>query len=71
MSKVFPAGGITTKDHWAIGTEWTYAKGIVKMHDDGFSCSCRKNPRLPCNHIKNVKLRMYGTFDEHYLREEV
>jgi hypothetical protein len=71
MSKVFSTMGITTKGHWAVGTEWTYAKGTVTMHDDGFSCTCRKNPRVPCNHIKNVKLRMYGTFDEHYLREEV
>ena len=71
MSKVFSTMGINTQGHWAVGTEWTYAKGVVTMHDEGFSCSCRKNPRVPCNHIKNVKLRMYGTFDEHYLREEV
>ena len=71
MSKVFPASLINTQGHWAVGTEWPYAKGVVTMHDDGFSCTCRKNPRVPCNHIKNVKLRMYGTFDEHYLREEV
>jgi hypothetical protein len=71
MSKVFPAGGITTQGHWLVDTEWQYRNAVVKMHDDGFSCSCKKNPIKPCSHIKNVKLRLYGTFDEHYLREEV
>ena len=64
--KVFPTLGINTQGHWAVGTQWSYAKGIVEMHDDGFSCTCKKKPNKPCNHIKNVKLRMYGTFDEAY-----
>lgn len=49
-----------------VGTEWQYAKGIVTMHPEGFSCSCKKAPRKPCNHIRNVKLRIYGTFDQYY-----
>jgi hypothetical protein len=36
------------------------------MHNEGFSCSCKKKPRKACSHIRNVKLRMYGTFDEYY-----
>lgn len=64
--KIFPTKGIATDGHWAVGTEWEYAKGVVTMHDEGFSCTCQKHPRIPCNHIKNVKLRMYGTFEELY-----
>jgi hypothetical protein len=67
--KIFPASLINTKTHWLLGTEWVYSKGVVKMHEDGFSCTCRKNPRIPCNHIKNVKLKIYGTFDEYYAAE--
>lgn len=63
---IFPASYINTKNHWAVGTQWQYAKGMVTMHDEGFSCTCKKNPRKACNHIRNVKLRIYGTFDEHY-----
>ena len=63
---VFPASLINTSDHWLVGTEWRYAKGTVRMESDGFSCTCRKKPRVPCNHIKNVKLRLYGVFDENY-----
>lgn len=63
---IFPASYINTQDHWAVGTEWIYSKGTVTMHNEGFSCSCKKNPRKPCNHIRNVKLRLYGTFDQHY-----
>ena len=63
---IFSSNGIDTQDHWAVGTEWYFAKGTVTMHDEGFSCTCRTKPRVACNHIKNVKLRMYGIFDEHY-----
>ena len=67
MSKVFATKGIDTQNHFLVGTEWNYgAKGTVQMHDEGFSCSCQKQPRFPCRHITNVKLRLYGTFDEHY-----
>lgn len=66
---VFPTLGIETEKHWLVGTEWAYAKGTVKMHSNGFSCSCKKKPKVPCNHIKNVKLRLYGTFDSHYKGE--
>ena len=67
MSKVFATKGIVTQDHFLVGTEWSYgAKGIVMMHNEGFSCSCQKKPRFPCKHITNVKLRLYGTFDGHY-----
>ena len=65
----FPSTLIETNGHWAVGTEWQYAQGVVTMHNEGFTCSCRKNPRKQCNHITNVKRRMYGTFDEHYLAE--
>ncbi len=66
---IFSAGGMNTQNHWAVGTEWIYSKGVVTMHDEGFSCTCKKNPRVACSHIKNVKLRMYGVFDEYYLAE--
>jgi len=70
MSKVFATHAIKTMNHFLVGTEWNYgAKGNVVMHNEGFSCSCQKQPRFPCKHITNVKLRLYGTFDEHYLLE--
>ena len=64
--KIFPTSSINTNGHWAVGTQWQYAKGFVTMHDEGFSCTCKKKPNKPCNHIKNVKMRIYGTFDENY-----
>mgnify|MGYP000853025006 FL=1 len=63
---IFSTSLVKTQGHWAVGTEWQYAKGIVKMHDEGFSCSCKKKPRKSCSHIRNVKLRLHGTFDEYY-----
>ena len=63
---IFSTSLIDTQDHWMVGTEWIYAKGTVTMHPEGFSCSCKKAQRKPCNHIRNVKLRIYGTFDQHY-----
>jgi hypothetical protein len=63
---IFSSSTIQTKGHWAVGTQWQYSKGVVTMYDEGFHCDCKKNPRQPCNHIRNVKLRLYGTFDEHY-----
>ena len=63
---IFESQGIDTNGHWAVGTQWQYSKGVVTMHDEGFSCDCKKNPRVACSHIKNVKLRIYGVFDEHY-----
>lgn len=64
--KIFPTKGIATDGHWAVGTDWQYAKGVVTMHDEGFSCTCKKNPTKPCNHITNVKQRMYGLFQKDY-----
>ena len=63
---IFPTYVIQTKNHWLVGTQWAYGKGTVTMHDEGFSCTCKKKPRTACSHIKNVKLRLYGTFDEHH-----
>lgn len=64
--KIFPTSSIKTNGHWMVGTQWPYRNAVVEMHNDGFSCSCKKRPLKPCNHIKNVKLRLYGTFDTHY-----
>lgn len=64
--KIFPASLIDTSKHFLIGTEWQYSKGVVSMHAEGFSCTCKKNPKKACTHIKNVKLRLYGVFDEYY-----
>ena len=62
----FPSSVIQTNGHWAVGTEWQYSKGVVTMYDEGFSCTCMKQPQRPCKHITNVKQRIYGTFEEHY-----
>jgi hypothetical protein len=64
--KIFESKGINTAQHWAVGTKWVYGKGVVEMHPEGFSCTCKKRPQRPCNHIQNVKHRMYGVFDEYY-----
>jgi len=63
---IFPTHIIKTNNHFLVGTQWSYAKGVVTMHEEGFSCTCKKKPRVSCNHIKNVKLRLYGIFEEHY-----
>lgn len=62
----FPSTIIECNGHWAVGTEWHYAKGTVTMYDEGFNCTCRKKPTKQCNHIINVKRMMYGTFDVPY-----
>lgn len=62
----FPSTVIATDGHWAVGTQWHYAKSTVTMFNEGFHCDCKKKPRKQCNHITNVKRRMYGVFDEYY-----
>ena len=59
---IFQSGSVNTVNHWMVGTEWQYSKGVVVMHNDGFSCSCKKSPRKQCTHIQNVKLRILGVF---------
>ena len=66
MNKIFATKGIMTQDHFLVGTEWSYGASVVTMFNEGFGCNCAKKPRKPCKHITNVKLRLYGTFEEHY-----
>lgn len=64
--KIFPTSSINTHGHYLVGTQWVYRNAVVTMHDEGFNCTCKKNPRVACSHIKNVKLKLYGVFDEYY-----
>jgi hypothetical protein len=55
-----PAESINTKDHWAVGFEWTVvgSKGdryTVEMTNYGFECSCPAYRK--CKHIKGVEQR--------------
>lgn len=63
---IFASKSINHTGHFLVGTEWVYAKGVVTMHEEGFSCTCMKQPRRKCNHIINVNARMLGAFDEEY-----
>ena len=64
--KIFPTSSINTKGHHLVGFQWPFRSALVEMHEEGFSCTCKKNPIKPCNHIKNVKMRLNGVFEEKY-----
>lgn len=43
-----------------VGTTWRFRGCQVEMHNDGFSCDCKKKPRDKCNHIKSVEFGILG-----------
>jgi hypothetical protein len=57
---------INTKSHYLIGMVWLFRGCQVEMHDDGFSCTCKKRMTYKCNHIKSVELGILGVGQTHY-----
>ena len=57
---------INTKDNHLIGTIWPFRGAQVEMHEEGFSCTCKKRLTYVCNHIKSVQLGLLGVGQTHY-----
>ena len=49
-----------------VGTTWAFRNCQVEMHDDGFSCNCKKRLTFKCNHIKSVELGILGVGQTYY-----
>lgn len=43
-----------------VGVVWQFRGCEVEMHVDGFSCTCRKNHKEKCNHVKSVEFGLLG-----------
>ena len=60
--RVYPSDIISTKSHWAVGTQWTVAgsKGnyTIEMTDKGFTCDCPEFKK--CKHIKQIEANFEG-----------
>ncbi len=57
---------ITTKGNWHVGTVWPFRGCEVEMHEEGFSCTCKKRPTTKCNHIKSVELGLLGVGQQYW-----
>lgn len=57
---------INTQGHWMVGTQWPFRNAVVEMHDEGFTCNCKKRPTAKCNHIKSVELGILGVNAKEY-----
>jgi hypothetical protein len=57
---------IETVGNWIVGTIWAFRSCQVEMHDEGFTCTCKKRPTSKCNHIKSVELGLLGVGQEHH-----
>ena len=57
---------IDTQNHFLIGMTWPFRDCNVEMHSEGLSCTCRKNAKYKCNHIKNVEFGILGVNAKEY-----
>ena len=55
-----------TQGHHLIGMEWSFRNCKVEMHNEGFSCNCKKRLTYKCNHIKSVELGILGVGQTYY-----
>lgn len=53
-------------NHYLIGTTWPFRDCTVEMHSEGFSCTCKKNTKFKCNHIKSVEFGILGVNAKEY-----
>lgn len=60
----FQHRSINTVGNWIVGTIWPFRNCQVEMHEEGFTCTCKKRPRDACNHIKSVQLGLLGVNQE-------
>jgi hypothetical protein len=58
--KYFQHRKIETKDSHFIGMTWPFRNCDVEMHDEGFTCNCKKRLTVECYHIKSVQLGILG-----------
>lgn len=61
----FQHRSINTVGNWIVGTVWAFRSCQVEMHEEGFTCTCKKRPRDACNHIKSVQLGLLGVSQVH------
>lgn len=62
----FQHKSINTKGNFLVGTIWPFRGAQVEMHEEGFSCNCKKRLTFVCNHIKSVQLGLLGVGQTHY-----
>jgi hypothetical protein len=62
----FQHRSINTVGNWIVGTTWPFRNCHVEMHEEGFSCTCKKRPIVKCNHIKSVELGLLGVNQAHH-----
>lgn len=62
---------ITTQRHPFVGVVWQFRGCQVEMHEDGFSCSCKKTHREKCKHVKSVELGILGVNAKEYRIEPI
>jgi hypothetical protein len=65
MVRILPKS-INMKNHHMIGTIWPFRGCQVEMHEDGFSCNCKKRLASKCYHIKSVELGILGVGQKYY-----
>lgn len=57
---------IETRGSWIVGTQWQFRNAVVEMHDDGFTCTCKKKLASKCSHIKSVEMGLFGVGTQQY-----
>jgi len=62
----FECKHINTSNHALVGMTWPFRGCTVEMHDKGFICTCNKNGRFKCNHIKSVEFGILGVNAKEY-----
>lgn len=62
----FESKSITTQGHHFVGFVWPFRGCQVEMHEEGFTCNCKKNARTKCNHIRSVELGILGVNSKEY-----
>lgn len=63
---ILSSKSINTQGHHLIGMEWPFRNCKVEMHNEGFSCTCKKRLTYKCNHIKSVELGILGVGQTYY-----
>ena len=57
---------IETSGNCHVGTVWAFRAAQVEMHEEGFTCTCKKRPTVKCNHIRSVELGLLGVSQTYY-----
>lgn len=57
---------ISTQGSHLVGTVWPFRGCEVVMHDEGFTCSCKKRLTIKCSHIRSVELGLLGVGQKYW-----